>query len=240
MMQHVKVFAHRGASGHACENSMEAFEKAIEHQADGIEIDIQCSKDGKLYIYHDLNLKRLTGVNRYFHDCLSEEIESFKLGKRFKRWFSHKRIPSMDRFLEWLQDHPVPINIELKESLIEHKERLTEFLRELDLPKGSHISSFQLELLEHVKAVRPDIETAILVTRKFPWNKLEELTYIDAVHANKRYYKRMYLTLCYEAKKHMRFYAINGNEKFLQNPHPIVAGWITDYPEKVKRMMMKK
>ena len=59
----MKVFAHRGFSGLYPENTMLAFQKAIEAGADGIELDIHCSSDGKLVIIHDENLVRTTGCN---------------------------------------------------------------------------------------------------------------------------------------------------------------------------------
>ena len=100
MSKHVDIFAHRGASGHALENSFKAFDMAIGMQADGIEIDLQCSKDGQLFVFHDLNLHRLAGVNRIFSDCLSGEIRKFKIGKCFLRRFTSIHIPSVEEFME--------------------------------------------------------------------------------------------------------------------------------------------
>ena len=240
MSQRVKIFAHRGASGHALENSIKAFDKAIEMKADGIEIDVQCSKDGQLFVFHDLHLLRLAGVNRFFYDCLAEEIAEFKIGRRFLRRFLNIRIPSIDAFMEWLTENPVSINVELKESLIKNKDHLISWLIDLELPKGSHFSSFFPELLQIVKQVRPEFEVALLVTKDFKWEELKSMVEIDAVHANKKYYKNLYLNLASEAKKPLRFYGINGDEPFLTSPHPIVVGWITDYPKKVADYIKKK
>ncbi len=233
MAQQVKIFAHRGASGHALENSFKAFDKAIRMKVDGIEIDLQCSKDGRLYVFHDLNLHRLTGVNRFFYDCLSEEITAFKIGKRYIRHFTNVRIPSVEAFMEWLTKNPVCVNIELKESILKHKETLISWLLDLTLPPGSHFSSFYPDLLKIVKQVRPDYDVAILVTKEFKWTELKSMQGIDAVHAHKKYYRRPYLKLASEAQKPIRFYGIKGDEPFLRHPHPIVVGWITDYPKKV-------
>ena len=53
------------------------------------------------------------------------------------------------------------------------------------------------------------------------------------LHMHKRYYKPRYLEACVTSEKACRFYAIDGTEPFLTNPHPSVIGWITDYPDKV-------
>ena len=240
MSQRVKIFAHRGASGHALENSFKAFDKAIEMKADGIEIDLQCSKDGQLFVFHDLHLRRLAGVNRFIYDCLAEEIAEFKIGRRFLRRFMNIRIPSIGAFMEWLKENPVSVNVELKESLLKHKEHFISWLIDIDLPKGSHFSSFFPELLQIVKQVRPEFEVAILVTKEFKWDELKSMDEIDAIHANKKYYKRLYLNYASDAKKPLRFYGINGDEPFLRFPHPLVVGWITDYPKKVADFIYKK
>ena len=52
------IWAHRGASGYAPENTMQAFEKAVEMEADGIELDVQLTKDGELVIIHDEQIDR--------------------------------------------------------------------------------------------------------------------------------------------------------------------------------------
>ena len=79
MSKRVKIFAHRGASGHALENSFKAFDKAIEMKVDGIELDLQCAKDGQLFVFHDLNLHRLAGVNRFFRIVYPKKLESIRL-----------------------------------------------------------------------------------------------------------------------------------------------------------------
>ena len=53
-----KIWAHRGASGYAPENTLESFELAIEQKADGIELDVQMTKDGELVVIHDETIDR--------------------------------------------------------------------------------------------------------------------------------------------------------------------------------------
>lgn len=240
MTHSIQIFAHRGASGHALENSFKAFNKAIIQKADGIELDLQVSKDGEIFVYHDLNLKRLAGIDRFFSDCLANEISDLRLGSRFFRKFSRYKIPKFSDFIKWHNEHPILLNIELKETFIKNPESLISWLKNIHLPKGSHISSFYPELLKIVKQTRPDIETAILVTKQFKWDELEKLDYADAIHANKKYYKSIYLDAAAKVNKKMRFYSITGEESYVKNPHPIVVGWITDYPLKLAHAIGRK
>ena len=59
----IKVWAHRGASGYAPENTMDAFRKAIEMKADGIELDVNLTKDGEVVVIHDEVLDRVSDGN---------------------------------------------------------------------------------------------------------------------------------------------------------------------------------
>ena len=55
-----KVWAHREVSGYAPENTLDAFRKAVEMGADGIELDVQMTKDGELVVIHDETIDRVS------------------------------------------------------------------------------------------------------------------------------------------------------------------------------------
>ncbi|MGE6513397.1 glycerophosphodiester phosphodiesterase [Lysinibacillus sphaericus] len=229
----VPVFAHRGASAYALENSFKAFEKALELGTDGIEIDIQLSKEGVPVVYHDPQLSRLVGINKLVNACTIDELQRFKLGKPWARLFSSYKIPVFDAVLAWANTQQLPLNVELKSTILDNKGALVRMLQGLTLPEGSHFSSFHYELLEMVKQYTPQYETALIATKKLKWDLLCDYQAIDSVHMHKKYYKPRYLEACVASAKACRFYAIDGNEKFLTNPHPAVVGWITDFPDKV-------
>ncbi|QCR32801.1 glycerophosphodiester phosphodiesterase family protein [Lysinibacillus sp. SGAir0095] len=233
MTNRIPIFAHRGASGYALENTLKAFEKARKLGADGIELDVQCTKDNCLVVYHDLDLFRLTGLKKKITECTYEELLSYPLGKHFFRKFSKERIPTLQKVVEWANLYSMPLNIELKESLLNNQKAIIDGLKGLALPKGSHFSSFHDELLKLVKMQRPDAQTAIIVTKKFNWQELRQQSHIDAVHAHKKYYKPEYFKACSSVGKGLRYYAITGKEKFLANPDTSVIGWITDFPDTV-------
>jgi len=229
----IPVFAHRGASAYALENTLKSFEKALELGADGIELDIQLSKEGIPVVFHDPQLSRLVGINKLVNECTKEELISFKLGKPWRRLFSTNKIPTFEVVLAWANSQQIPLNIELKSTLLDNKSALIQMLHGLILPVGSHFSSFHYELLEIVKQYKPDFETALIATKKIKWDLLRDYKAIDSVHMHKRYYKPRYLEACVASDKACRFYAIDGNEAFLTNPHPSVIGWISDFPDKV-------
>ena len=68
-MKQTKVFAHRGASEYAPENTLEAFRLAMEQGAEGIELDVHLSADGELVVIHDEKLERTTNGTAWDKDC---------------------------------------------------------------------------------------------------------------------------------------------------------------------------
>ena len=97
----MKVFAHRGFSGRYPENTMLAFEKAVECNADGIELDVHLSKDGEVMIMHDEALKRTTGRPGIVSDYTRAELERIGVGKNEEgEWNEQPTIPSLEEYLE--------------------------------------------------------------------------------------------------------------------------------------------
>lgn len=94
-------FAHRGFSGKYPENTMLAFEKALEAGCDGIELDVQLSKDGVVMILHDESLKRTTGAGGYIWQYTKNELEKFE-------------IPTLREYFELVKQEAIITNIELK------------------------------------------------------------------------------------------------------------------------------
>lgn len=231
----IQVFAHRGASLHAFENTQKAFEIAVRQNADGIEIDVQLTKDGQAVIFHDLDLRRLTGKAGQVNRLTLAELQRRKVGKRLRRFFGAP-ILTFHEVVAWANAQQMPLNIELKETFVGQVEAIHHLFSAITLPAGSHVSSFYIDVLAYVKHCRPDLETAYLVKKIFDWQSLAAYPFIDVVHAHKRLYKQENLEAAVAAEKLCRFYGIVGNEPFLQAPHDIVIGWIADDVTVVPRM----
>ncbi|MEJ2748304.1 MAG: glycerophosphodiester phosphodiesterase family protein, partial [Anaerolineae bacterium] len=87
------IVAHRGASAYAPENTLAAFERAAELGADGIELDVQLSKDGRLVIIHDFDTARTTNGQGKVSDLTLAELQSFDAGEG-------QKIPTLDELFE--------------------------------------------------------------------------------------------------------------------------------------------
>lgn len=100
-------YAHRGLHGKEIpENSLFAFE-AASSKGFGIELDVQLSKDGEVMVFHDYNLKRMTGLDKRFDELTVSELKELKLKE------TDEKIPTLKEVLE-LVNGRVPILVELK------------------------------------------------------------------------------------------------------------------------------
>lgn len=105
--------AHRGARTLAPENTLPAFELAMSQGADGIELDVQLSADGRLFALHDLTLDRTTSGRGRAVDLRLDELQALDAGANRGEEWRGTRIPSLDEIVETLPAHTY-LNIELK------------------------------------------------------------------------------------------------------------------------------
>ena len=101
----ILVVGHRGAMGHALENTIESVKKAIELNVDGIEIDVFKSKTGELVVYHDPFLSRLSNSNAFIEQISLDSIKKIKL-------LGGQSIPTLNEVIEIIPEN-IFLNIEL-------------------------------------------------------------------------------------------------------------------------------
>lgn len=111
-----RIWAHRGSSHTEPENTMAAFEQAIRDGADGIEIDVQFSKDKQVVVVHDEFLKRLAGVEALVQDLDYSELEQLNIAKHWQDGRTIHRMPLLTEVLDLLKPTDLMLNIELKNS----------------------------------------------------------------------------------------------------------------------------
>lgn len=115
-MKTVSIFAHRGASHQAPENTLEAFQKAVDQGVDGIELDVQMTKDQVLVVAHDEQLERVSNGKGYLKDHTLQELRALDFSCGHDE-YSQVKIPTLAEVLELVKDSDIVLNIELKTSL---------------------------------------------------------------------------------------------------------------------------
>ena len=94
-----KIFAHRGASGYAPENTLEAFALAMDIGADGIELDVQMTKDGEVVVIHDETINRVSDGKGRVKDYTLVQLREFSFDNHME-CYGHVSIPTLKEVLE--------------------------------------------------------------------------------------------------------------------------------------------
>lgn len=115
-MQQTRIWAHRGASAIAPENTMAAFRKAVELGADGIELDVQRSADGQLVVIHDETVDRCTNGSGRVVELTWDQMKDLDASAGDPA-FAGERLPLLGDVLELLAPTSMVLNIELKDGL---------------------------------------------------------------------------------------------------------------------------
>ena len=110
----MQITAHRGASMQRPENTMAAFTEALEQGADWIELDVHESADGQIFVMHDSNFRRTTGVDANVWELTWDEISRLDAGSFFSPEYAGEKIPLLSQVLEFASENGVSLNIELK------------------------------------------------------------------------------------------------------------------------------
>jgi len=166
-----QIFAHRGYSASFAENTLGAFLEAEKAGADGVELDVQLTKDGELVVIHDEVVDRTTSGNGFVKDFLFNELRNLNANKKSNK---KEPIPSLVEVFEWLTTNKLLCNIELKNGVIPYKgmeEKIIQLIRKFDLMDRIIISSFNHYSIVHSYNLAPEIETAPLFLEGIymPW-----------------------------------------------------------------------
>ncbi len=177
------IWAHRGASGHAPENSLEAFDLAFRLGADGLELDVQLSADGRVVVCHDETIDRTSNGVGAIAEMTYAELAAFDYAND-QTGFSNIMLPTLEQVFALLDDTEMVINIELKNS-IEPYPGLEDAVVEL-VHRASWDHRVVLSSFNHLSVARlqgSGLRTAILYSEPLyePWVHAERVG-ATAVH----------------------------------------------------------
>lgn len=155
----MKVIGHRGAAGCAPENTLAAFQKALDMGVSMVELDVQCCKSGELVVFHDSNLERVTGKNGFLAQKTLAELQQLRVKQ------SQETIPTLEQVLDFL-DRRVVVNIELKGpgTALPTAAIITRYVQQ----KGWSYTNFCVSSFDHFqlrafKKLVPEVETGAII-----------------------------------------------------------------------------
>lgn len=226
--------AHRGASALAPENTMAAFEMAVELGADAIELDLHVSLDGELVIIHDPTLDRTTDGHGPVHACSLEELKRLDAGRWFDERFAGQRIPTLTEVLErFAGTLPLALEIKAGSDFFEGiEERVVAILRKYQVIPQVAVASFDHYALLRLKELEPSLRTAaLLVGRPVSISAVAKICRADAMAMEYSLITHTEIDACRAAGVQLVVWVVNEPARMRHFVDLEVDGMITDRPD---------
>ena len=161
---HALIIAHRGASAHAPENTLAAFQLAESHHADAIELDAKLSADGQIVVIHDQSVDRTTNGVGKVHRLTLQELQTLDAGSWFSSAYGGEKIPTLRQVFETVGEK-LFINVELTNYATPNDalpQVVAELVLEFNIVERILFSSFNPFNLSKVKRRIPSAQLALL------------------------------------------------------------------------------
>lgn len=234
-------FAHRGASGYCPENTMVAFERAIQLGATGIETDIQMTADGKLVLIHDDTLDRTTTGTGRVGQFTYNELTKLDAGSWYSPKFAGESVPRLEELLELAVQKDVWLNLELKFGSIYYpgiEEKLIHMVKQMNYGEKVVISSFDHVALARCHELEPGILTGVLYVERLykPWDYAASMG-AKALHGSSRVMLPSDIEQAHQHGCKVNVWTVNDEQRMRDMIQAGVDGIITDVPDKLASLL---
>lgn len=236
------ILGHRGASGYAPENTRAAFLKALEMGADGVELDVQLTKDGILIVNHDEWIDRTSDGHGWIKDYTLEELRQFNFNRNFPE-YGPQQIMTLAEVFDIFKPTGKLINIELKTGVFNYPgivKKTLRLVKEYGMEKQVFYSSFNHYTCLSVKKLDPQAYVGFLVSDtiiNLPDYCLKHK--MDAVHP------ALYLAQdadfvreCHEKGLDINVWTVNEPEHLQMAKQLNLTTVITNYPDRARNIIL--
>jgi glycerophosphoryl diester phosphodiesterase len=238
------VWAHRGASGYAPENSLRAFELAAEQGADGVELDVQLTKDVVMVVTHDEKINRVSDREGFVKDYTFEELREMNFNAGKKK-FGKVLIPTLEEVYKLLKPSGLTINVEIKSGVFFYEgieEKCLALTKEYGMEDRVLYSSFNHATVKKMKELDPTVKTGLLYADGIldVAKYAKTMTNCDALHP--ALYNIQYPDFFKEAKEQgldVNVWTVNEEEYMHMCVDAGVNAIITNYPDKALKIARK-
>jgi glycerophosphoryl diester phosphodiesterase len=231
------IFAHRGSSAQAPENTLAAFKLALTQQADAIELDVKLSADGQVIVIHDSSVDRTTNGHGKVEDMTLAELKVLDAGSFRGREFAGEKIPTLEEVFEAVGKRMF-INIELKNHRMRGEdlvETVCMLVKKHQMQKHVMFSSFFPNALSKTHSYLPDVPRGLLALNGFlgVWARSFGFSFgkYDALHANLQDFTQQEVTRVHRLKRRVHVYTVNQEEDMRRLFKWGVDGIFTDNPQ---------
>ena len=228
-MNHPIVFAHRGANSFAPENSIPAFEKAIELGCDGIELDVRLATSGEIFVFHDRNTFRMTGVRSSISRLDYSTLKGMHL---FQPQKQEEKIPLLEDVLD-LIGKKILINLDVKKELFSRdtlEENLLKMLNDFGLRDNIIISSFNPLVLKKIAMLDASFHLGFIFHNRSSMMFLNGQP-VRSLHARYRILSNRYIRKLYRRSGKIYAWTVDKQEEMSELIEKGIDGIITNKPE---------
>ena len=230
------IFGHRGTRGHAPENTMVSFRTALDMGVDGIELDVQMTKDGKVVVCHDHSLERTSNGTGWIIEHTRDELRQLDFGGWFSPEFAGEKIPGLREVLQWASSTKLIVNVEIKNGPVIYEgieEKVSALIRECRMVDRVIVSSFYHPSLLKMKQLDPLIKTGLLYASRpvDPWLQLR-VTDSDNLHPLWHYLDAGWVSNTRPHGASIFTWTVNELREWDHIKDLAVDGIITDYPDR--------
>jgi glycerophosphoryl diester phosphodiesterase len=230
-----KIFAHRGYSAKYPENTMVAFQAAEKVGADGIELDVQLSKDGEVVVIHDFTIDRTMNGKGRVNELTVEQLQSFHAKTN-----RNATIPTLKEVFTWIKTNSLVCIIELKNHSNtggELEEKVVELVQQFDLFDRVIISSFNHYAIVYVYRLCPQIQIAPLYSEGLymPWVYASSI-HATSMHPNVKVCPDEIVITALKNGIEVRPYTVNDEKEMIRLYRVGCSAIFTDDPVKAKKV----
>ena len=238
------IFGHRGARMDAPENTLAAFQLALELGADGIELDTQLTSDGHVVAFHDKTVDRVTNGHGKLAQMTLAQLRELDAGNSFSEKYKGEKIPTLDEVFETLGKRAAIFNVELKNfsTPFDHlAEKVCATVRRHAMEKIVIFSSFLPWDLKVAARLLPDVPRGLL-TIKGRWGTWERsfgfnFGNYNALHPNLGDVTPQQVHRVHKLNRKINVWTVNAEEDIRRLVNWGVDGIITDDPATAARVV---
>jgi glycerophosphoryl diester phosphodiesterase len=237
------IFAHRGASAHAPENTLAAFKLALDQGADAIELDAKLTADGHVVVMHDDTVNRTTDGSGSVKSLSLADLLSLDAGSKFPPLFKSEKVPNLEQVFELLGRKTI-INVELtnyttpKDDLAD---KVVALVKKFNLEESVILSSFNLIALIQARKLLPNIALGFLtyygLAETALRTRLIRFGPLLALHAFYKDVSPYLIQTSHRAKSRIDVYTVNQPTEIKQLFQAGVDGIFTDDPQLARKIL---
>ena len=233
-------YAHRGASAYAPENTMISFRKALQLGANGIELDLQRTKDGKIVIFHDKNIDKKSNGKGKISDYTYKELLDFDFGSWFDIKYKDERIVLFENFAKEFLSKNLTFAIELKQEGIEKD--VLDIIKKYATHDDIYITSSNFNALNNVRAIDSNIKLSWLIEDRINIDNISKLLEINGIQIcpNAEDVTIEDIKLANKSGVRVRLWGVSNEDIMRKAFNFNIDGMTVNFPDKLKELMEEK